>query len=124
MDTPQSAEQLKGWVDYLNVAIQFLSGPAGVGIITNLVWVQVIEAWDHVLPEKMLKPGTRDVNKAMAITLAIPFAILTTMLFCGFTREIAILGMVGTPMGVGVSAFLDWKGWNLDRMFGQVEAPK
>ena len=56
--------------------------------------------------------------------IAVVLAVLLTMAFCGFTREIAILGLVGCPISIGFSAFLDWKGWNLDRMFGQTDAPK
>ena len=122
---PQSVEQVKGWVDYANVVVAFLSGVAGVGIIMNLILVQAIEAFDHApFLSWACKPGTQEIGKPQAIVLAVVFAIPLTMLFCGFTREVAVLGLVGCPIGIGFSAFLDWKGWNLDRMFGQVEAPK
>ena len=122
---PQSVEQVKGWVDYLNLVIAFLSGTAGVGIIWNLLLVQAIEAFDHApFLAWACKPGTKEIGKPQAIVLALVGAIVLTMVFCGFTREVAVLALVGCPVSIGFSAFLDWKGWNLDRMFGQVEAPK
>src|SRR5690348_13134528 len=68
---PQTAQDVKGWVQTALEVIALLNTPAGIGLCVNLVLVQAIEAWDHILPAWMLRPGTKDVNKAMAVTLAL-----------------------------------------------------
>lgn len=114
----QSAEQVTGWVASLLKVVEMLSTPPGVGLIVNLTMVQVLEAWDHLLPEKMHRPGTSDISKPMAITLSVPISIVLTMAFCGFNRNSAVLGLIGGIGGIIVSALLDKIGFNLDRLAG------
>lgn len=122
MDAPQTGSEVKGWVQTALEVIALLNTPAGIGLVVNLIMVQAIEAWDHVLPAWVLRPGTKDVNKAMAVTISVVPSMLCVMALTGFTREHAVYGMLGCIAGVIVSGLLDKIGWNLDRLFGQEEA--
>ena len=129
MDT-QNADQVTGWVATGLKVLEMFAGAPGVGLLVNLTLIQVIEAWDHVLPESWMRPGTRDIKKAMAVTLSIGLSTFIVsplvMLLGGLdVRGINFLyGFIGGIGGVFVSAGLDKMGWNLDRMFGQEETPK
>ena len=125
---PQSAEQVTGWVAQVLSVMGMLATPPGVGLIVNLLIVQSIEAWDHLLPVKMLRPGTKDVNRAMAITLSIGLSIpvcaaVMWMAHMDVRGVNFLYGIIGGLGGVIVSALLDKMGLNLDRLFGQDDPP-
>ena len=127
---PQSAEQVTGWVATVIKILEMLATPPSVGLLVNLTLIQVIEAWDHILPESWMVPGTKNIKQAMAITLSIG---LSTFLFSPLIMWLAhmevrgvnfLYGFIGGIGGVIVSALLDKLGFNMDRLFGQADAPK
>jgi len=126
MDAPQNATEVKGWVQHALDVMMMLASPPGIGLIVNLTVVQALEAWDHLLPAKMLRPGSQDIGKAMAVTLS----IVLSMPICAGIMFMAnmdvrgvnfLYGIIGGIGGVIVSAILDKIGFNLDRLFGQDE---
>ena len=127
MDTmPQTPDQVKGWIGHLLDISKMLATPPGVGLIVNLTLTQFLMCWDHLLPQKLLKPGTNDITRPMAITLSIMLSIplcagimfMANMDVRGVNFLYGIIGGIG---GVIVSAILDKIGLNLDRLFGQDE---
>lgn len=109
-------------------ALDQAKGPAGLAVGINLMLVQVLQAWDHLLPVQFHKPGTSDISKPMAITLAWLVAI-PLYLCCLYGLALPLrganfgYGIVGGLGGLAVSALLDKAGWNLDKVFGQKDEP-
>ena len=117
----------EGWQATVEQAIaiaQMVPVPVWAGCIVNVVMTQAIEAWDHILPRWMLRKGTEEISKAAAITLACGIQLILFPAFCWMAHwdvrgEMFVQGQIGSALAIAIGALLDWKGWTLERVFGQ-----
>lgn len=120
--------QANDWISAVASAMTLLLNPALIAIVLNTVLIQAVEAWDNFLPSSLWKPGTKDISKGMAFTIAwlltLPFMAATCWLmhlpFRGVNAGFAILS---GPVALVVSELLKKAGINLDTWFGQDDSP-